>query len=185
MSRFRIVVCAAAFAGALTAQPAAAQDHRWSLEGRLGATLPTGDIGDNDETAGLSGAVDLLYSVSNAASLYGGVRAYRFNCDGPECVDDRNGKGLGAGVKFVFAREARALPWVRGGVIYDQAAISGSDSDWAPGFEVGAGIDLDLSPRFALVPAVRYYGYRAEFAQPEDDADMRYFVIDLGAHLHF
>ena len=161
-------------------------EHPWSLEARVGAVLPTGDISDNDETAGPLVGADIMYAFGPRGSVYAGGQWYRFGCDGPECTADRVGRGLDAGLKLVFSRPSRSvLPWVRGGVLLHQADIDGADSDWAPGFEAAVGLDVTVDDRFALVPAIRFMGYEAEFAQPEDDATMRFFSIDLGGHIHF
>lgn len=187
MTRAILALCCSAGAAAGLASPSAAQIvNPWSVEGRIGAAIPTGDISDNDETAGLAVGADLMYAFARSASVYAGGSWYRFNCDGDACVGDRTGRGVDAGVKVGFAQEgSSALPWIRGGVILHQTEIEDSDSDWAPGFEVGAGVDLALSPRFSLVPGFRLYGYEADFADEENDATMRFFVVDLGGHIHF
>jgi hypothetical protein len=83
-----------------------------SLEGRLGATMPTGDLTDLDQTAGLAFAAEIQYTVQRNLTLYGGLGHHRFTCDG--CDDDFSTTGLAGGAKLILGASGRALPWIRG-----------------------------------------------------------------------
>lgn len=163
-------VVAALALGAGTPQTAAGQEGRWSLEGRLGATLPTGDLSD-DHTAGLALGADLMYTLDTNVTLYGGLGHHRFQCDG--CAVDISTTGIDAGVKLLFGGNEDAMPWVRGGVLVHKP----DEGDWGVGLDSGVGIDWRVSDALTLVPALRYDTY-------DDHGTLSWFTIDLGAHLH-
>lgn len=158
---------------------AEAQASRWSVEGRLGSTLPTGDLTDDvlHQTAGLAVGADVMYTMATNLSLYGGVGHHRFNCDG--CDTDVTSTGLDAGAKLLFGSDERAQPWVRGGLMLHKPDVEGVEGDWNAGLDSGVGIDWRATDELVLVPALRYNTYGTE-----GDASLSYFTIDLGGHLH-
>lgn len=158
--------------GAVTHSTAA--QERWSVEGRLGATLPTSDLGDT-HTAGLAVGADLMYTLNTNFTVYGGVGHHRFGCDG--CEADISTTGLDAGVKLLFGGNEDAMPWVRAGLLFHQPDVEGVEGDWNVGLDSGVGIDWRVSDALTLVPALRYDTY-------DDDGTLSWFTIDLGAHLH-
>lgn len=157
---------------------AEAQAERWSIEGRIGATLPTGDLteGPGSQTAGLAFAADLMYTLNTNFTLYGGFGHHRFNCDG--CNSDISTTGLDAGAKFLFGSNEDAMPWVRGGLIVHKPEVEGLDGEWNLGLDTGVGIDWRVSHAVTLVPALRFNTYDG------DGATFSWFTIDLGAHFH-
>lgn len=171
----RIARGAATAALVLALIPAAGQ-AQLAVEARLGATMPTGDLSDFDQTAGLGLAAELMYTVQRNLTLYGGLGHHRFTCDG--CEDDFSSTGLQAGVKFVLGQDNDALPWVRGGLMLHRPAVDGDTGDWGVGLDSGVGIDWNVAPSFYLVPALRFNTYSS------DDIGLSYFTIDLGAHFH-
>jgi hypothetical protein len=153
-------------------------EAQWSVEGRLGSTLPTGEMADDmNQTAGLSFAADLMYTTSPNFTIYGGVGQHRFNCD--NCDADVTSTGLDGGVKLLVGSDGRAMPWVRGGLMLHKPEIDDVDGDWGLGLDSGVGIDWSLNHTFTLVPAVRFNTYSP------NDTRLTYFTIDLGGHLHF
>lgn len=166
---------AAAAALALGASPAEAQ---WSVEGRLGATLPTGDLTDAslNQTGGLAVSGDLMYTFRPNVTFYGGVGHHRFNCD--DCATDLTSTGLDAGLKYLFGPSDGAMPWIRAGLLVHKPEVEGGDGEWGFGLDSGIGIDWSVSEQLTLVPALRYDTYEAE------EVTFSWFTIDLGAHLH-
>jgi hypothetical protein len=162
----------------------AAQTHRLSLEGRIGATIPTGDLSDGEAGAGLSLAAEAMYSFSPILTGYIGISRDAFSCDDDDFCDGATSGGLQGGLKFLLAREGSMLPWVRLGLIGQSLDLGEVDSDMSLGFEAGGGIDIDVSPRFTIVPGIHYRAYSPDF-DGERDIDVRYFVLSLGGHLHF
>lgn len=162
----------------------AAQTHRLSLEGRIGAAIPTGDLSDADAGVGLALAAEAMYSFSPILTGYIGLSRDAFSCDDDDFCGDATSSGLQGGLKFLLAREGSMLPWVRLGLIGQSLDLGEIDSDLSLGFEAGGGIDIDVSPRFAVVPGIHYRAYSPDF-DGEGDIDVRYFVLSLGGHLHF
>lgn len=160
--------------------------RRLSLEGRVGVTFPTGDLSDAGAGSGLALGADIMYTFTPVLTGYAGISRDAFSCDEDEgpCDDDFTSGGFQAGLKFLLARDGRALPWVRAGLLGHSLDSDGLDSDLGLGFEAGAGVDLDVSPRFAVVPALHYRSYSPDF---EGDADLsvNWLALTLAGHLHF
>lgn len=151
---------------------------QWSLEGRVGVALPSGELADEaDQTAGPSFALEAMYTARPDITIYGGGSLQSFNCDG--CPDDVRSMGVQGGVKFLFPAEGSLKPWVRGGILVHRADVDGDDANWGVGVDTGLGVDWIVHPRTAVVPAVRLNAYEA------DGLSLRYFTLDLGVHLHF
>ncbi len=165
-----------------SASVVAAQSARWSLEGRVNVTVPTGDLSDAGAKSGLGLGADVFYTFIPNMSLYAGLSRHAFNCKGGGC-EDVTSTGMDGGVKLLFGAEGRALPWVRGGIMLHKASVGDAKSDLTLGAEAGAGIDVMMAPRFWLVPAVIFHTYPAGL--PGGDLDMKYLTISLGAHFHF
>lgn len=182
--------CAAAAAVAMvvwTAPGASAQTaERLSLEGRVGVTFPTGDLSDAGASSGFALGADLMYNFTPALTGYGGISRHTFACDDDEnCDDDFTSGGFQVGLKYLFSRDGRALPWARGGLIGQSLETDGADSDLGLGFEVGGGIDLDVTSRFAVVPALHFRSYSPDFDDEDDDPSINWFALTLGGHIHF
>jgi len=154
------------------------QDDRWSVEGRLGSTIPTGDLTGPglNQTAGLSFGADLMYTVSPNLTVFGGAGHHRFACD--DCSADVSSTGLDGGIKYLFGADRSAMPWMRAGVMVHRPEIDDQEGDWNAGLDSGVGIDWLVTDRLTLVPALRYNTYGAE------ETTLSYFTIDLGGHLH-
>lgn len=173
---------AALGAGATQAQTA----RRISLEGRLGVTFPTGDVSDAGGGSGYELGADFMYTFSPALTGYLGISRHTFSCDEDEgpCEDSFTSGGFQAGLKYLFSRDARALPWVRAGLLAQSLDVGPDDSDLGFGVEAGAGVDVDVSPRFAVVPALYYRTYSAD-VDGGGEISPSWFALTLAGHLHF
>ncbi|MDX1492824.1 MAG: hypothetical protein R3253_02030 [Longimicrobiales bacterium] len=153
-------------------------EGQFSIEGRAGSAIPSGELTDDpglNQTAGLSLAFAGMYTFSNRASAYVDVARQSFNCDG--CATDVDALGFSGGVKYILGGD-QAKPWVRGGLLVQRLSAGDANSDWGFGADAGVGIDWLLNPSVALVPAVRF-----GTSSPEDTS-VTYAVIDLGLHIH-
>jgi len=166
-------------AGGATA--GAAQSSRWSAEGRLNVTVPTGDLSDMQAESGLGVGADVFYTFIPNMSAFAGLSRHAFNCTG---CPDITSTGLDAGVKFVFGSTRRAMPWARGGIMLHKADFGDVESDRTLGAEIGAGIDLRVADRLYIVPALRFHTYPADLPGGSE-VDMKYLTIGLGGHVHF
>lgn len=166
-----------ALATALLAMPSTAT-AQLSLEGRVGSSIPTGDLADDaglNQTAGLSFAAEGMLSLSERATAYAGVSRHAFNCD--ECSVDVSTMGFNTGVKLILG-SGNALPWVRGGLMIHKPEVGDVDGDWEVGFDTGVGVDWRINPSFSIVPAARFNSYSS------GDASITFATLDLGLHFH-
>lgn len=200
MTALRRVLAPALVLSAALATTATAQSTLpITVEVRGGAAIPTGDFGDGASTGwGIGGTV--RYAVAPTIELYAGYDHFDFSTD--EELDETEldfgvqDQGLRAGGRFTFSTLGSVSPWVEGGLLFNRSSVSISDgtttinvnSDWAPGFEAGAGFAVALSPRVSLTPGVRYRFHEAEF-DPEgleegpESIDVTYVAIDLGVNI--
>lgn len=152
---------------------------QWSFEGRIGSALPSGELTDQpglSQTAGLSFAADAMFTFNRRASLYAGAARQSFRCDG--CAQDVSTVGFDGGLKLLLGSSGAATPWVRGGLMIHRASLDGVNQDWGLGIDSAAGIDWLVTPRLALVPALRLNSYNS------GPISLTYFTIDFGLHFH-
>lgn len=156
-----------------------------ALEGRLGATLPTGEVSDLGATAGYAVTLHLLYNVSPRWAGYVGWDFHDFGCDG--CPDVIGSQGPHAGVQYTFPWRGSAVPWVRTGLLLATlTAFQGGvevDSGNELGVEVGTGVEFQLTDQVSISPAGTFLFYSAGL--PGDDLFVPYFVLDLGGRYSF
>src|SRR5215218_1251044 len=135
-----------------------------SFELRGGASIPTGDFADGVQTGwSLGGSV--LYAPRPNLALYAGFQHDDFSLDDDADVDEGTDVGIqddglraGARVSLLLAGLGSVRPWAEGGVLFNRTTVSASDgdvsasvdSDWALGFEVGAGLAFDVSPKVSI-----------------------------------
>jgi opacity protein-like surface antigen len=168
---------------ATTPVDATAQSEKLSVEGRLGAAIPVGELSDLGGEAGLALGADILYTPHTNLSVYGGYGWAWFNDD----IDmDVSASGFDAGLKVLFPRPGSAMPWVRGGLILQEASFEDLNSDYALGFEGGVGVDLSLRENVSIVPSVKFRRFTPDFDTDValDEMDLSFFMIDLAAHVH-
>jgi hypothetical protein len=173
-----VLPVAAAMMLSLIAARADAQTGRWSVEGRIGSTLPTGDLTSAayNQTSGMAISADLMHTLRPNVSLFGGVGHHRFDCSG--CSRDVSSTGVNGGVKFLLESNGRTVPWMRAGVAVNRAEVGNETGEWSPGLDSGVGVDWSLNDRITLVPALRYNRYS------DEALTLSYFTIDVGGHMH-
>jgi len=131
--------------------------------------------------------------------IYAGFDHIKFDCETTTCRTD--GKytlqGVTAGVKLAPQSSSVFRPFVKGGVTFNdlQGGYGGSSSnvlttDTAPGYEIGAGLDLSLAGMLSFTPQVRYIGQNLKTKIPgvstpsATSAGVNYFTFDLGMSVH-
>lgn len=201
----RIIMSTVAIAltTALVSAPAAAQGLLpFSVEVRAGAAFPTGDFGENEDVeTGFGFEVNAKYQMIPLIAVYAGYDRYTFggNTEGlaedveAETVD--SGLALGLQASIPLAVVTGLSPWVRGGVIYNQASAEISDgtsaitieSEQTLGFEVGGGLSIPLGPAISVTPGVRYRAYSPEFefGGETTEGDLSYVAAEVGLSLSF
>jgi hypothetical protein len=153
---------------------------QWSVEGRVGAAVPLGDLGDDAQlaqTGGLGFGGDVMYTIQDYVSVYGGASHQRYTCDG--CPARVISTGLQSGLKLLFDPTAPMVPWARAGLLYHRPDVGGVEGDWHLGLDTGLGVDVRVGPGWFMVPAVRYKTYDA------DDMSLNDLTIDFGLLVRF
>lgn len=170
-----------------------------TIEVRGGAAIPMGDFDDGAGTGWGLGAT-VRYAVTPAVDLYAGYDRFEFGTDAD--LDEEefdlglSDSGFRTGARFSFAPLGSLRPWVEGGLLVNRSTVSISvesasidvNSEWALGFEGGAGFAVPLSPRVSLTPGVRYRMHEAEFEAEEtgegpQSIDVSYLAIDIGVNI--
>lgn len=130
---------------------------------------------------------------------HAGFDHIKFDCETSTCQSD--GKytlqGVTAGVKLAPQTSSLFRPFVKGGVTFNdlQGGYGGSSSnvlttDKAPGYELGAGLDVSFLGILSLTPQVRYVGYNLKTKIPGVNAPaatgqgVNYLTFDLGLSVH-
>jgi hypothetical protein len=163
--------------GLLVSLPASAT-AQWSVEGRVGSAMPSGELTEEsglNQTAGPTFGADATYTFNETFAAYGGLTRQRFNCDG--CTRDVSTTGFDGGVKLQFGNDGTATPWVRGGLMLHQPAVDGVSRDWGLGVNSAAGIDWQVDDRISVVPALRLNSYSS------GAMSLTYVMIDAGLNV--
>ena len=198
----RIVV--ASMAAGLFAPPLFAQSFHLGLRG--GAGIPTGAFSENPATAedALVAGAKTGFGYGLDAGLgfgmfgvYAGFDKIDFDCESATCTSDGKFKlaGVSAGIRLSPPGISFIRPWIKGGVTFNElkrdygsgASSNSLTSDRAPGYEIGAGLDIPAFGLFAITPQVRYVGQNLKYTVPgvtspsaEPEAGVNYFTVDLG-----
>lgn len=184
-------ILAAALGVALSAGGAAAQSAvPVELELRVGAALPQGDIEDGLGTGytwGINGAYGFNEKLQGYLSYSQAVYGPEEDID--EDVDIKD-KGLGAGLRYTIPTAGRIRPWFSAGLAYRSFEVDADGGnislDSELGFEAGAGIAFDVSPRVSLTPGIGYTSVSLDGDDGEGgefSADMSSLRIDVGVRV--
>ena len=154
------LVAAQKGAGTITSSIEAIEVRGFVLSARAGAGLPRGSF-DNDVDPGMSAKLGLEYLISSIISAEA-VLGYHHFSDG----------GLGSDLKiYQLSLNARYYPI--GGGRFRPFANSGGGmyildpGDTRYGFNVGAGLQFDLTPQLSLEPAIGYHRVQSNNVEPE------------------
>ncbi len=171
-----------------------AQD-KWSVEVRPNLDFPTKDLGNADLKTGFGFEVAVGYKFMEHLGAYAGWGYNTFNSDialtfpGPEDTDfDVTGYTFGLQFIHPIGASENLSYLVRAGGIYNHIEVENdagdinADSGHGLGWEVGAGVQVDLGSNWKLRPQL---GYRAlsrdiEIGTVTIDADLNYFSFGVG-----
>lgn len=171
-----------------------------SLEVRLGAGFPTGDLAEDDPgigaEAGPAFSAGARFHVTAGLAVYGAYSRTAFLCDAcreggidDEVVDAGGEFGVQASLP---GRIAGVAPWIRAGGVYRQLTFAGDggrlSSDAAAGWEAGAGLSVPLGRSLSISPGIRYRAYAAELdlgAAAGTTVDVSYLLADVGLAFRF
>ena len=203
MNSYKVAICCITL---LAAAPAHAQLFYIGLRG--GAGVPTGTFAERtsptSEQALVSRAKTGFGYGAEAGlglgifGLYAGFDQIQFDCETTACASDGKFELAGAsgGVRIALPFYSAVHPWIKGGVTfnklrgeYGQSGVENLTTERAPGFELGAGIDIPILGIVSLAPQIRYVGQNLKYKVPgvssptTTERGVEYYTFDLGLSL--
>jgi hypothetical protein len=192
---------------AVTFVPGLSSAQWISLGLRGTGSVPTGDFGESESSSNdflISGAKNGFgYGLEGAAGIgpiavYAGFDRIKFDCATTTCFDEGNYTlhGVSAGLKLSSHGFSILRPFIKGGVTFNNlrgsygSSSGGLTADRAPGYEVGAGIDVKVAGLMSLSPQVRYVGQNLNARVPgvtspdPDGQGVNYLTFDVGLSFH-
>lgn len=155
---------------------AAAQAKPLALEVRGGLGWSMFDLHDGlgevldaaAEKRGWTGSADIYWTFAQRGAVYLGWNHAKWKCTQAACGSDGRlwSAGPEMGFKFSMVGDRSFAPWVRLGLLAHKAKFKEGpapeeNSVRTPGVELGVGTDLEIGDVLAIVPALRFYGYKA------------------------
>ncbi len=152
----------------------------FAAEGRVGVTVPQGDLSDRGAETGITLGAELQGNFHPNLTAYLGLSRHAFGCEsGCALGSNPTSTGLGAGLKYLFHSPGDVHVWGRGGIIADRLSAHGLTNDRGLGFEVGMGADLPVASRLYLVPSLGFTSHDVG-----STFTARFFTLGVGAHYH-
>lgn len=172
-----------------------------SVDIRGGVGVPTGDLGDDEESGAETGfgfGATAEFNVLPAVAIYGGWSRFAFPIESellPETDADYVDSGFNGGVKLMLPSFmiSGLSPWIQGGAVYHNLELD-AESDLADtesevventlGYEVGGGLSFPLGQVISVTPGVRYISYSSD---PDGDSEVSvsYVAADIGLSIRF
>jgi len=191
----------------LTLLPRVASAQWLSLGLRGTGSVPTGDFAESESSSNeflISGAKNGFgYGLEAGAGIgpiaaYAGFDHIKFDCAVTSCFDEGKYtlRGVSAGLKLSSTTYRILRPFIKGGVTFNNlrgsygSSSGGLAADRAPGYEVGAGVELKLKGLMSLSPQFRYVGQNLKAKVPgvtspdPDGQGVNYFTFDVGLSFH-
>ncbi len=201
-------IAAAAVSLALIAAPLGAQSFSIGLRGTT--SLPTGSFANpqlassSELVAGAKSGFGYGLDVGlsfGPLGVYGGFDHVKFGCETAACEGDGSYtlQGITLGLKGMASTTSAVRPFVKGGITfndlkgtYGNSASSATPftTDRAPGFELGAGVDISFLGLVSVSPQVRYIGQNLKLKVPgvssptTSTQGVNFFTFDLGLSVH-
>lgn len=190
-----------------------AQSFHLGLRG--GGAFPTGAFSEPAVGCGSScnGVIRTLNAARNGfgygldagiqlgiAGVYAGFNHVDFECESYTCNSEGRYTlhGATAGLKLLMPGTTIVRPWLKGGVTFDQleggwgaGQLTELKTERKPGYEVGAGLDIDILGFLIIAPQARYLGQNFKYKVPgisTTNAAMtqgaNYLTFDVGLSVH-
>jgi opacity protein-like surface antigen len=172
-----------------------AQD-KWSLEFRPGVDYATQDIADADLGMGFGAELNIAYRFMPHLAAYAGWSYNNFAVDqsfaGPDASFEETGYIFG--FQFIHPIGESGLSYlVRAGGTYNHIEIENNggdiiiDSGHGLGWQAEAGLVIDLSDKFSLLPSVRYRSLSRDIdiENVSTSVKLNYFSVGVGLSWSF
>lgn len=170
-----------------------------SAEIRAGVAVPTGEFAEAEpgigaESGPMVGAALVVHFTSRLA-LVGGYSLGWFGC--PRCAQqglEQTVMDQGADIALHLESPAwrGMIPWARAGGLLHHITFAGAggelSSDFAPGYQAGAGVRLSLPGALQLTPGFHYRGFPAELdlgGLGGESVDVSHVLFDVGLSYRF
>lgn len=177
----------------LVASPVAApgQSSPLSFEGRSELVIPIGEFDEEGLDTGFAFGLVGIVDVAPYVALRFGYSSARFDYEDAFTVTDA---GFFAGPVLRLPGSDRVAFLLLGDVVFNTLTMKGSEqslaisveSDRAIGFGVGGGLEIAVTPRTFLTPAIRYQKYEAEFDLGEEfSGNVTTLAVGLSGRFQF
>jgi hypothetical protein len=159
-----------------------------SLDARVDAAIPTGTFADVADT-GWGFSLGAALQVAPAFGVYGAFNRAAFSATAPAGGDFVD-SGFSVGVSALLAGlTPTVLPWVGAGLLVHSlqerpATGPATTGETNLGFEVGAGIAIEITPPIRLTPGVHYRHRGASFGGMTDST-VSYLTAGAGINIYF
>ena len=170
---------------------------------RGGGAYPTGEFGQTGGGSTLLDAAKSGFGYGFDAGLqlgfvgmYAGFAHIDFSCESSTCNSDGKYllRGAVAGLKLLVPHTTIIRPFAKGGVTFNQleggyknGQLTELKTDHKPGYEIGAGLDVNILGLVTLSPEARYVGQNFRYKVPGVNTvgatptqGVNYFTFDVG-----
>ncbi len=178
----------------LCAHSSLSAQNPWSAELRPGVNFATQDLGDAELKTGIGFEAALGYRFMPHLGAYVGWGWNQFKSDNPSFVGtgefDFEETGYIFGIQFIhpFSANSKLSYLLRLGGIYNHIEVENTagdiiaDSGHGLGWELGAGIVLDLGSQWNLRPQLGYRSLSRDLniATTTTSVELNYFTFGVG-----
>lgn len=201
------IIAIATLSLAAAATPASGQWISFGLRGT--GSIPTGSFAEDQSSTdatliegaknGFGYGLDASVGVG-PIGVYAGFDHIKFDCQTATCRTDGTYtlQGVTVGAKLIPPMLGAFHPYVKAGVTFQdlKGGYSGGSSnrletDHSPGYEIGAGADLQVMGLVSITPQVRYVGQKLKANVPGVSVNstapsqgVDHFSFDLGLSVH-
>lgn len=180
-----LIVCTCAF----TTTSAMARETI-GAEIRVGAGIPTDDLGNFSLDTGSVVEATLTHSIISTVGVYAGWGWHQFGSDDLDI--EQTGYIVGFQYSPPLPGSDTSLRF-RVGATYERIELEGNDgasindSGHGMGIEIGAAIPIALNAEWAITPGVRYRSLTRdiEIDGSESEVDLSYIAVDVGLYWLF
>jgi opacity protein-like surface antigen len=178
-------------AGLLLFAQTASAENKWIVEFRPGASIPVSELGDADLGVGLGLEATAAYMFLPHTGVYAGWGWNKLGANESFAGNDVDFEETGYVFGLQFMHPMGTLPiryLLRAGGVVNHIETENADGDILDstphglGFQVGAGLGIDVTDNLLVTPSVRYrqLSRDIEIDGVETEATLRYLSLGAG-----